>query len=164
MVIIQTWIGNASPRSKWGLTCWSLLQMYKYERHSTMSILKICLSGLGLQPRWIKTKMQKCMTWEVFLNFMKLLNLQHHVGKSEAGEIDYLYFDDVRPPQLHFCGIGWHCPHTELCLPNPFVLPHYQVCYSLCFNVIGMLVSRFVWRVLVKVVFLQQMSFNYSMP
>lgn len=56
--------------------------MHKYERHSSMSISKICLGGLEFQPRWIKTRISKCMTWEVFLNFMKLLNLQHHVGEK----------------------------------------------------------------------------------
>lgn len=62
--------------------------------------------------RWIRipTTMDKNKNLKVHYlggisNFMKLLNLQHHTGKNGLGEIDYLYFDDVRPPKFCFCGI-----------------------------------------------------------
>lgn len=102
------------------------------------------------------------MTRKVFLNFMKPLNLQYHMGKMNVGRLvicilmmsghlnsAFVASDDIRA-------------HTELRLSNQSIPFHYQVCYSPFYNVISMLVSLFLWTVFTEAIFLQQMSFNYS--
>ena len=103
--------------------------------------------------------------WEVFLNFMKLLNLQHHVGEKMdlerssicilrmSGHVSFAFgaSDNIRS-------------HPELWLSSQSISSHFHMRYSPCYNVISMLVSLFLWTVLEEVIFLPQMSGNYSMP
>lgn len=107
-------------------------RLYKNERHSAVSALKICLSRLQVQPGWTNTKTWKHMIGEEFLNFMKLLNLSVSCRGKWLGEIDCLHFDDVRPPKFCVCGIRWHYAlHWVMAFQSIHPSPLSSVLFSL---------------------------------
>lgn len=53
---MQTWIEVLSPEVNVDWLVGACCRLYKYEKHSAVSSLKICLSGLELQPGWVNTK------------------------------------------------------------------------------------------------------------